>query len=43
MEKNTNLFERIYEWLMGEPPIKKPQLKVVLKKKKNKNGKAKNK
>ena len=45
MEKNMNLFERIYEWLMGEPPIKNLPLKVVKKKKKKKkkNGKAKNK
>lgn len=36
MEKNMSLFDRIYEWLMGEPV--KP-----IKKKKKKNGKAKNK
>jgi len=36
MEKNISLFDSIYEWLMGEP-VK------VIKKKKKKNGKTKNK
>lgn len=36
MEKNMSLFNRIYEWLMGEPPIQNPPLKVVKKKKKTK-------